>query len=110
MRYSGTIGVASQTEISPGVWEETITEQDYIGEVVQRTEVLEEGDSIHSTQQTSTSISVLSRVVGFVNDSDLRYVTFSGMRWNISSVVNQPPRLVLYIREEYHGPASNGAA
>ena len=108
MRYSGTIGVANQTEVSPGIWEETITEREYIGDVMQRTEVLEEGDSIHPVQQTTTSISVLSRVVGFVNDSDLRYVTFAGIRWNIASVINQPPRLVLYIREEYHGPLPNG--
>ena len=105
MRYSGKLGIAEQTEVSPGIWEETLTEHDVIGDLKQRTEVLVQGDSILPTYRTTTSISVFSRGVGQLDNSMIRYITHSGKRWAISSIVAQPPLIVVYIGEEYNGPA-----
>lgn len=106
MRYYGKLGVAEQTEVRPGIWEETITEHELLGELVQRTEVLESESSILPKYRTTTSISVLSLAVGQVDNSKIRYVTNAGERWVVDSIVNQPPRLVMYIKEKYHGPAT----
>ena len=105
MRYSGKLGIAEQTEVSPGIWEETITEHDVLGDLKQRTEVLDQGDSILPRYRTTTSISVFSRGVGPIDNSMIRYVTYTGKRWAITSLVEFPPRLVIYIGEEYNGPA-----
>ena len=104
MRYSGKIGIAVQTETAPGVWEDVITERDYLGNVENRTEVLELGDSVLPEYRTTTSISVLSDGVLKENYSDIRYVTNGGVKWTIASAVLQWPRLVLYIGEVYNGP------
>lgn len=104
MRYSGKLGIAQQTEVRPGVWEETITERDVLGTVKQRTEVLEQGDNILPRYSTTTSISVLSRGLGPMDNSMLRYVTWLGKRWQIASTVTDYPHLTFFIREEYHGP------
>lgn len=104
MRYSGMIGYAVQTEISPGIWEDTITEVPKLGDVVQRTEVLGSDDSVLPQYRTTTSISVLSDGVLKENYENLRYVTHLGKRWTIASAVFEPPRLVLYIGEVYNGP------
>lgn len=108
MRYSGKLGIAQQTEVSPGVWEETITEHDVVGDMKQRTEALETGDRIHPRYVTTTSVSVLAFGVGLQDNSMIRYATKAGKRWVISSIVNKPPRLVLYFGEEYHGPIPVG--
>ena len=104
MRYSGKLGVAQQTEVRPGIWEETITEHDVIGELEQRSETLEQGDSIHPRYVTTTSVSLLARAVGPRDNSDLRYLTHAGTRWQTRSIVSQPPNIVLYLGEEYNGP------
>lgn len=101
MRYSGKLGIAEKNEVTPGVWEETITEVDALGTVEQRTEVLATSDTVLPRYTTTTSISVLSPVA---NNSSIRYVTYQGKRWTIGSIVTQFPRIVLYIGEEYHGP------
>lgn len=101
MRYSGALGVSEQAEVSPGVWEEVITEVPVLGRVEQRTEVLDGGDTILPKYRTTTSISVLSRVM---NHSEIRYVTFMGQRWVIASMVTNFPEITVYIGEEYHGP------
>lgn len=104
MRYSGAIGIAVQTEKSPGIWEDTITEVPKLGDVVQRTEVLGSADSVLPQYRTTTSISVLSDGVLKENYENLRYVTYMGKRWTIASAVIDAPRLVLYIGEVYNGP------
>lgn len=105
MRYSGKLGIAQQTETAPGVWEETITEHDVLGTVKQTTEVLTVGDEILPRYSTTTSISVVARGVGLQDNSMIRYVTHLGKRWHVASDVTKYPRLTLFIREEYHGPA-----
>lgn len=104
MRYSGKIGYAVPTETAPGVWEDVITEVAALGDVVQRTEVLEGTDSVIPSYRTTTSISVPSGGVLKERYNDLRYVTYMGKNWTISSAVLQPPRLIIYIGEVYNGP------
>lgn len=104
MRYSGKIGFAASVEKAPGVYEDVITEREYVGDVVQRTETFAQEDSVHAQYRTTTSVSVLSDGVLKENYSDIRYVTYAGVRWTIASVVVQWPRLVIYIGEEYNGP------
>lgn len=104
MRYSGKFGLAVPTEIAPGVWDDVITERDYIGDVVQSTEAFSLEGSVLPQYRTTTSVSVLSDGVLKENYTDLRYVTHAGQRWTIASIAVQPPRLVIYIGEVYNGP------
>lgn len=105
MKYFGKLGIAEQVETSPGVWDETITEHDVVGDLMQRTETMDTGDSILPRYVTTTTVSVLARHVGHVDNSNLRYLTnIGGKRWVIASAVNQPPRMVMYVGEEWHGP------
>lgn len=104
MRYSGKLGIVQQTEVRPGIWEEVVTEVPVLGTVKQRTEVLSGNGSVLPEYQTTTSISVPARGVGPQNNSGIRYVTYKGDRWQIRSIVDEPPRIVIYIGEVYRGP------
>jgi hypothetical protein len=101
MRYSGKLGISEQTEKKPGVWEETITEVDVLGQVEQRTEVLSLPDSVLPRYATTTSISVLARPEP--HDS-IVYATYLGKRWSIATIVSDFPKIRIFIGEEYHGP------
>jgi hypothetical protein len=105
MRISAKLGLAEQTETSPGVWEETITEVPVLGEMKQTTDVLSGGEDVLPRHTTTTSIAVYSRRVGLNDNSSIRYIVHKGKRWQMSSIVDQPPLIVLFIGEEYHGPA-----
>lgn len=104
MKYSGKIGFATKAQTSPGVWEDVITERDYIGDVLQRTERLEQGDSIIPRYYTTTSLSVLSDGVLRERYSDVRYVTFRGERWTVQSIIHKFPRMEMFLSEGYNGP------
>lgn len=109
MRYSGFLGIVEQTEVKPGVWEETVTEIPVLGDLMQRTETLIMGDQILPGYGTNMSVSVHARGIGPRDNSSIRYVTHAGVRWEIRSIIEQPPRIVLYFGEEYHGPTPGGA-
>lgn len=104
MRYSGKLGIVEQKEVRPGIWEEVVTEEPVLGTLEQRTEVLEGSNEVLPRYSTSTSISVPARGVGLQDNSVIRYITLKGKRWQIASIVERPPRIVIYVGEKYNGP------
>jgi hypothetical protein len=104
MRYSGALGIVEQSEVRPGIWEETVTEVPVLGTVRQATAALDGTDQVLPQYSTTTSVTVPARGVGPLDNSSIRYVTYKGDRWQISSIVDEPPRIVLYIGEKYNGP------
>ena len=107
MRYSGKIGYAESVETAPGVWEDVITERDYIGDVIQSTETLTTASSILPEYRTTTSVSVLSDGVLKQNYSDVRYLSYLGELWTVTSAINKWPRIEFYIGEVYNGPTAD---
>lgn len=97
-------GYKEQLETVPGKWEDVITEKLRLGNVEQRTEAFRAEGSIHPEYRTTTSVSVPSEGPKKVSYSDLAYVTYAGIRWVPSSIVVEPPKLTVFIGEEYHGP------
>lgn len=104
MRYSGKFGFSESTETAPGVMEEVITERDYLGDLVQRTEAFSVADSVLPQYRTTTSVSVLSDGVLTENYKKLRYISLMGENWSVSSAVYQFPRLIVYVGDIYDGP------
>ena len=103
MKYSGKIGFAVQVEKAPGVWEDQITERDYVGDILQRTESFSAGASVMPQVRTVTSVSVLSD--GLLKDryDDIRYVTYMGIKWMPLSIVQAWPRIEIFFGDQYHG-------
>jgi hypothetical protein len=102
MRWAGMIGYGRQTEITPGVWEEVVIEVPALGELKQRTEALDSGDSVLPQYRTTTSVSVLSDGKR-IPDHEFKYITKDGERYEANTVY-EPPRLVYYLGGEYRGP------
>lgn len=103
MRWAGKIGFTDQTEKAPGIWEDVITEINALGELKQRTEALDSGDSVLPQYRTTTSVSVLSDGSRVPFNSEA-YLTLRGTRFAISSVVHEWPRIIYYVGEVYNGP------
>lgn len=104
MRYAGKIGFATKVELSPGVWDETIDERDYLGDVLQSTERLNSSEAVLPKYTTTTSVSVLSDGVLKERYSDVRYVNYLGVNWAISSIIHKYPRIEMFLGEAYNGP------
>lgn len=86
--------------------EDVITERDYLGDLIQRTEAFTVANSVLPEYRTTTSVSVLSDGVLAENYMNLRYISILGKNWSVASAVLQFPRLIVYVGEVYNGPTA----
>ena len=97
MRYYGLIGYGITKETSQGVWEPTIIERPYYGDVTRNTRRFPHGESINNDVVISNEISIVADPFAYENVNNIRYIEWSGAKWKIESVSIQRPRIVLTI-------------
>lgn len=103
-RYYGSIGYRTTTETAPGIWEETITEHMYYGDIVRNymRHNYDQHMTTNSTPECNNSISILADPYAFENFHSIVYATFMGTKWTVSNVEVQYPRLILSLGRVYN--------
>ena len=102
-KWFGVIGYAETVETTPGVWVEKIVERTYFGDVTRNTRRLQTTDQVNDNVDISNEISVLADPYAYQNFHAIRYAEFMGMKWKVSSVDVQFPRLNLSLGGVYNG-------
>lgn len=103
MKYCGKIGFAmGDKESAPGVWTEQITERTYYGDLIRNTRRLQSSGNIIDNIQISNQISIVADPFAYENFHAIRYATYMGTKWKVTSVDVQRPRLTLDLGEVYH--------
>lgn len=108
-KFFGQIGFFISEEVSPGVWEDQITERDYFGDVVKNYRRLE-GNEIVEDFNISNNISIVADPFAYENFQHMRYIRYMGAEWSISSIDVAYPRLNLSIGGVYHGEVAKAEA
>ena len=102
-KFYGSVGYAVPEETAPGVWEDRIVEHSYYGDVIRNNRKLQSSSQLNDNIVVSNEISILSDPFANENFHFMRYATFMGIKWKISNVDVQYPRLVLTLGEVYNG-------
>lgn len=102
-KFYGKIGFAETVETYPGVYEETITERDYYGDLVRNNRRLQSTDKVNDDLTISNEISIVSDPYLGQHFYAIRYVVFMGAKWKVSNVEVQYPRLTLTLGGLYNG-------
>lgn len=102
-RFCGSIGFAIPTEISPGVWEDTIVERVYYGDINRNRRRWVSGNGVNDNLNIVNEISVIADPFASDNLTHLAYVLYSGSRWKISSVEIEYPRIKIEMGGVYNG-------
>jgi hypothetical protein len=103
-KYHGVIGFGESTETSPGVWEDTIVEHPYYGDVERNSRTLQEGSYLNDDLSVGNSISIVADAYANTHFFAIRYVSWAGTLWKVSNVDVQSPRLLLRLGDVYNGP------
>ena len=108
-RFHGNVGYGISQEIEPGVWQDSIEEREYFGDVIRNTRRLEPAqDSVNSDISVGNSISIVADEYAFEHWHLIKYVQWEGHLWTVTMVeIAQRPRLILSIGKVYNGPTSN---
>lgn len=102
-KFFGPIGYITQNEVSPGVWADVVTEHSYRGDIIQNTRKWETSQSKNDNLVISNQISVIADPFAYNNLSTMRYVSWQGVRWKVTNIEIQRPRLILTLGEVYNG-------
>lgn len=102
-KFYGAIGFAVNTETSPGVWKDVITERNYKGDVLKISRREEQRESLNPNLTINNRISVIADAFANENIFAMRYIIWMGSKWSITSVEVERPRLLLTIGGVYHG-------
>jgi len=102
-KFYGPIGYITQKEISPGVWDEVVVEHSYRGDIIQNARRREASEHKNDNLTISNQLSIIADPFLYENSSTIRYVLWLGVRWKVTNIEIQRPRLILTLGEVYNG-------
>lgn len=102
-KFFGELGYGHMTETAPGVYQETITEKSYFGDVIQNTRRLVGEGKVNFDVVLTNNLSVVADAYANENYFAIRYARWNGAVWVVTSVQVQRPRLILELGGVYDG-------
>lgn len=102
-KFYGLIGYAETVEVSPGVWEEQITERPYYGDLMRNSRRLQTVNQLNDNLNISNELSIVSDPFAERNFHAIRYATYMGTKWKVTNVEVSYPRLTLTLGGVYNG-------
>ena len=101
-RYYGNVGYAKSVETAPGVWEDSITVRPYYGDVIRNTRRWDNGEGLNDNLNINNQISIIADAYAYQNFHAIKYVEWMGIKWKVSSIDVERPRLILSVGGVYH--------
>lgn len=102
-KYHGYIGFAITEETSPGVWKERIVEKEYSGDINRIRRNWNLGQTVNENLDISNEISIIANPFAEENAPFMKYLTWMGHYWRITSISIEYPRMILTIGGLYDG-------
>lgn len=103
-KFFGTVGFAIPTETAPGVYKEQIVPRTYYGDF-NRNHMRPRGtENVNDDINVQNEISIVSDPFAVANFHTIKYVQNAGedVKWKITSVDVQYPRLILTLGSVYN--------
>lgn len=102
-KFCGLIGYQITVEIEPGVYEEQFVVNQYYGDVIRNSRRLQDTTNKNSNVTISNQISIIADPFANSHFHEMRYIEWMGVRWTISNIEVQYPRMILTIGDIYNG-------
>ena len=102
-KWFGKVGYAVSSEVRPGVWSDELVERDYYGEVTRNSRRLQSSDHLNDNVIISNEVSIVADPFAYENFHAIRYVEYMGIKWKVTNIEVQYPRLTLTLGEVYNG-------
>lgn len=102
-KFYGSIGYSIYEEVRDGVWEPKIIERSYYGDLIKNFKRTESSGNLNDNINISNEISIVSDPFADQNFHSMIYVEYRGVKWKVTNVDVQFPRLILSIGGVYNG-------
>lgn len=102
-KWFGKIGYAITAETDPGIWESTIVDREYYGDLLSDKYRRQNSGTINDNINLTSVISIIADPFAYENCSYIAYVEIFGQKWKVTDIDIQPPRLTLTVGGVYNG-------
>ena len=102
-KWFGKIGYAVTAETEPGLWEDTIVEREYYGDMISDRRKRQTSGEVNDNINLANVISIIADPFAYENCSRMAYAEIMGAKWKITDIEVQYPRLILTIGGVYNG-------
>lgn len=96
-------GVSVERPEGSGKWVKDITERKLFGEIINPARSFEEGDKVNSNASISNRFSILADDYMRVNQGSILYIKYRGVRYHVTNIKIEYPRLILTPGGVYSG-------
>ena len=100
-KWFGKVGYSITEETEPGIWEETIVEREYYGDMTSDRRKRQNSGEVNDDINLANVISIVADPFAYQNCSNITYVEIMGSNWKVSDVEVQRPRLILTVGGAY---------
>lgn len=101
-RWYGKIGFSVQQETSPGMWNEVIEEKNYYGDISDRSRQWQQSQDLVDDIHITNTITITTNPYIIENLTNIKYVVIMGIKWKISKITLDAPRLTLTLGGIYN--------
>jgi hypothetical protein len=104
-KWSGIIGYIKPEEVERGVWSDgSVIERVHYGDTISnRNRIQQSPDSTNSNISLMNNISIVADAFATENFGYMKYAVVKGVKWRITDIQVQYPRLILMIGGIYNG-------
>jgi hypothetical protein len=102
-RYAGLVGYVTQEETSPGIWSQVEKPVMMRGDVLRQSSNSQNGDKVNSDVTLGHRVSLLGDAYAFNHFFELKWLEFKGVKWVVSSVEIQSPRIIVTLGGVWNG-------
>ena len=102
-KFFGRVGYAVSRETAPGVWTDKIQTMPYRGDVLSVRSKWEDGESKQDNLRINNEFSLVADPFAYQNFARIKFIEWMGVRWKVTSVKVERPRLIISIGGEYNG-------
>lgn len=103
-KWFGKVGYSETVETAPGVWMPQNTVREYYGDVMRNsTRWNDNSKSTNDNLTVNTQISIVSDPFAIDKFYSMKWIEFMGVKWKITNVDPQFPRLLLTLGGEWNG-------
>lgn len=103
-KFYGVVGYVVTEEIRPGVWDGIVTEKPYKGDVIENnSRWSNSSETTNDEVAMNDKISIVANPYAYQNFLHIKYVKYMGVKWKVTNVNVQRPRLILTLGGVYNG-------
>lgn len=102
-KFYGAVGYEIMTETEQSVYLPKIEERMYSGDILEIRSRRSSGEGVNDNLTISNKISILADPWAYQHFPQIAYVVWHGVKWKVSEISVEYPRLTLSVGEVYNG-------